>query len=331
MQDSTTTSARPTPAHSLDAEAGGEPPILLVDDSRAAQHLASRLIQAGTGRTVVCANNGSQGLALVDQVRPALVVTDLQMPEMDGIELVKAIRVAHPQVPVVLMTAYGSEASAMQALAAGAANYVPKKNIITDLVATIQPLLALAAGNRLRYRLLSYQSSLARSFVLDNDAQLLSPLIDLIREDFDSFALGDETAGIRLAVAVRESLANALYHGNLECSTDLRQDDERVFYDLADERRKAEPYRSRRILVSSTIDHGEARIVIRDDGPGFDTSTLDKPFDPEDLMRVGGRGMILIRTFLDEYIHNATGNEITLIKKKQPQVRSTCKSRKDHI
>lgn len=306
-----------SPAISLDVEASGEPPILLVDDSRAAQHLASRLIQNGTGRAVLCVNNGHQGLALVDAIRPALVVTDLQMPEMDGIELVKAIRAAHPQIPVILMTAYGSETAAMQALAAGAANYVAKKNLITDLVATIRPLLSIVTGSRQRQRILSYQTSLARSFELDNDAHLLPTLIDLIREDFDSFAIGDETAGIRLAVAIQESLANALYHGNLECSTDLRQDDERIFHELANQRRKSEPYRSRRIHVTSRIDHHEARIVIRDDGPGFDTSSLVKPFDPEDLMRVGGRGMILIRTFLDEYSHNTAGNEITLIKRKR--------------
>ena len=317
MQNLTAVSTSPRSATSLMAETGGEPPILLVDDSRAAQHLASRLIQNGTGRTVVCANNGNQGLALIDQIHPALVVTDLQMPEMDGIELVKAIRAAHPQIPVILMTAYGSETAAMQALSAGAANYVPKKNLITNLVNTIQPLLAMVAGNWQRRRVLSYQKSLTRSFELDNDPLLLPPLIDLIREDFDSFAIGDETSGIRLAVALQESLANALYHGNLECGTDLRQDDEKIFYDLANQRRWSDPYRSRQIHITSKIDHREVRIVIRDEGPGFDTSSIDKPFDPEDLMKVGGRGMILIRTFLDEYFHNSLGNEITLIKRKR--------------
>ena len=313
MESVMAASSGPIPALAL----GDEPPILLVDDSRAAQHLASRLIQNGTRRTVVCANNGNQGLALVSEIRPALVVTDLHMPEMDGIELVKAIRAAHPRIPVILMTAYGSETSAMQALAAGAANYVPKKHLITDLVVTIQHLLTIVAGDRQRRRILSQQQSLARSFELDNDANLLPPLIDLIREDFIAFGIGDETAGIRLAVAIQESLANALYHGNLECSTDLRQDDERIFYDLANQRRMVEPYRSRRIRVTTSLDHREARIVIRDEGPGFDTSCLEKPFDPEDLMRVGGRGMILIRTFLDEFVHNETGNEITLIKRKR--------------
>jgi anti-sigma regulatory factor (Ser/Thr protein kinase) len=63
------------------------------------------------------------------------------------------------------------------------------------------------------------------------------------------------------------------------------------------------------------IARDELRINIRDEGPGFDVASLHKPFDPEDLLRIGGRGMLLIRSFLDEVIHNETGNQITLIKR----------------
>jgi CheY-like chemotaxis protein len=294
---------------------GDDAPILVVDDSRVSQHLAGRLIQNGTGRAVVYANNGSQALALIKEVDPLLVLTDLQMPGMNGLELVGAIRRDHPRIPVILMTAYGSEEAAMQALKAGAANYVPKKYLITELVDTIRSILEIVAGDRRRQQVLSFQTSRARSFEIQNDPNLLTPLIDLIREDIDSFAIGDETARIRVAVALRESLANALYHGNLECSTDLRQEDERIFHDLADRRRASEPYRSRRVHVESRIGRNEARFVIGDEGPGFDVASLDKPFNPEDLMRVGGRGMILIRTFMDEVFHNQAGNRITLVKR----------------
>jgi anti-sigma regulatory factor (Ser/Thr protein kinase) len=121
---------------------------------------------------------------------------------------------------------------------------------------------------------------------------------------------------VRVAIALQESLANALYHGNLECSSDLRQVDERVFFRLADERRALEPYRFRQIHLETRIDRCEFQVVIRDEGPGFDVASLDKTFDPEDLTRVGGRGMILIRSFFDDVIHNETGNQITLIKRK---------------
>jgi hypothetical protein len=79
---------------------------------------------------------------------------------------------------------------------------------------------------------LACQTGRTSSFEIASDPDLLAPLIGVIQEDLVSFAIGDETARIRIAVALQESLANALFHGNLECSSDLRQEDERDFYSL---------------------------------------------------------------------------------------------------
>ena len=57
--------------------------------------------------------------------------------------------------------------------------------------------------------------------------------------------------------------------------------------------------------------------VIRDEGPGFDVTTLPDPTDPENLLKPSGRGLLLIRTFMDEATHNATGNEITLVRRRR--------------
>jgi CheY-like chemotaxis protein len=303
--------ARPT----HDSE-GSLAPILVVDDSAVSRRLAGGLIEKGTGRPVIYAENGREAMEVLERIEPAAVVTDLQMPEMDGLELVEAIRTKHPRTPVILMTAYGSEVVAMRALKAGASNYVPKKCLAKDLVDTLQQVFAVVEGHQRRARLLGCQTSRSSKFEIENDPDLLAPLVGLLQEDLLAFEIGDETTRMRVGVALQESLANALFHGNLECSSDLRQDDERIFYRLADERRALEPYGTRRIRVESDVNRDEARIVIRDEGPGFNVASLDKPFDPEDLMRVGGRGMILIRTFLDEAYHNESGNEITLVKRK---------------
>jgi CheY-like chemotaxis protein len=292
-----------------------EAPILVVDDSPLSLRLAGQLIESGTGRPVIYATNGVEALALVARFEPCMILTDLQMPVMDGLELVEAIREKYPRIPVVLMTAYGSETVAVRALKAGAASYVPKASLVTDLVDTLRRVLMVVEGNQKRRRILSCQVARTCSFEMGNDPDLLPILIGLIQEELLAFSIGDETARLQVAVALQEGLSNALYHGNLECSSDLRQDDERIFYRLADERRFTEPYRSRLIRVESRFDRKQARIEIRDEGPGFDVSSLDKPFDPEDLMRVGGRGMILIRQFLDEVYHNQMGNQITMIKR----------------
>src|SRR4051794_40460387 len=116
MHPGTSLSSDPGDIIAGDVPRGDEAPIMVVDDSRVSQRLAGRLIQNGTGRAVVYANNGTQALALIKEVEPSIVLTDLQMPGMDGLELVGAIRSDFPRIPVILMTAYGSEEAAMLAL-----------------------------------------------------------------------------------------------------------------------------------------------------------------------------------------------------------------------
>lgn len=294
----------------------GKSPIMIVDDSAIAQRVAGGLIKTGLGHPVAYANDGVEAMSLLESVKPSVILTDIQMPLMDGFELVEAIRASYPHIPVILMTAFGSEVIALRALKAGAANYVPKSCLATELIDTLRNVLTIVEGKKRRRRLLDCQTGRTGTFKLGNDPDLFPELIDLIQDDLRYFSIGDETARTRVAIALQECLANALYHGNLECSSDLRQEDERHFYNQAAKRRAVEPYRHRRIHLESRINHEEIRISIRDEGPGFDVAALDKPFDPEDLMRVGGRGMILIRTFLDDVIHSASGNEITLIKRK---------------
>jgi len=61
-------------------------------------------------------------------------------------------------------------------------------------------------------------------------------------------------------------------------------------------------------------DRDAARFVIGDDGPGFDTSLFNRPVQTEDLARIGGRSLLLIRTFMDQVTFNSTANQISMVK-----------------
>jgi CheY-like chemotaxis protein/anti-sigma regulatory factor (Ser/Thr protein kinase) len=294
---------------------GEESPILVVDDSAISRRLVAQLVKRGTGRTVVHAEDGTEALDLLESLEPAVVLADLQLPGIDGLELVELIRERHPGIPVILMTSQGSELLVMDALRAGAASYVPKRGLAKLLVRTLHQVISVSQDRQTRRRLPMGQTQRGMKFVIPNDQGRIAPLISFLTEDLVAFGIGDVTTQMRVAVALQEALSNAMFHGNLEVSSDLRQEDEREFYRMADLRRQQSPYANRQIHVSAVFDHSHVEVKIRDEGPGFDVKSLEKPFDPEDLMRVGGRGLLLIRTFMDEVTHNESGNEIRMVKR----------------
>ena len=59
------------------------------------------------------------------------------------------------------------------------------------------------------------------------------------------------------------------------------------------------------------------RATRRDEGPGFDPATVPDPTDPANLEKASGRGLLLIRAYMDEVIHNRTGNQVTLVKRRE--------------
>ena len=122
---------------------------LVVDDAAVDQRIAGRLLEKDAGLEVLYASDGVEALAAIKEREPDLVVTDMLMPNMDGLELVDRIRADHPGVPVILMTAYGSEEIAAEALQRGAASYVPKSSLAEHLPRAVVHVLA-AAGPRRR-------------------------------------------------------------------------------------------------------------------------------------------------------------------------------------
>jgi CheY-like chemotaxis protein len=288
--------------------------VLVVDDSAIDRHLAGAIVQKSPGWKATFASNGVEALASLKTSLPDLVLTDMLMPEMDGLELVTAVRSQYPLLPVILMTAHGSEDIAIQALQRGAASYVPKKSLARDLNETMEQVLALASTTRKQQMILGTLTRHEIEFVLDNDVALVPPLVSHLEDNIVKMKLCEPAGLILLGVALHEALTNAIFHGNLELSSSMKETDEKTYYRLAEERRRQEPYCSRRVRVTTTLSRDQLKFVIADEGPGFDPSLLPDPTDPSNLERVSGRGLLLIQTFMDHVQHNDKGNEIVMLK-----------------
>ena len=160
--------------------------------------------------------------------------------------------------------------------------------------------------------------------VLENDPALISPMLAHLRDTTDRLGLFDVRTADRVAVALTEALLNGIHHGNLELDSRLREEDEATYDRLAEFRRRRPPYRDRRLHVQARLSLREAVYVIRDEGPGFDPTTLPDPTDPAYFERTTGRGLLLIRTYMDEVAFNSAGNQITLLKRRTTPPNSSC-------
>ena len=295
--------------------------ILVVDDSKVDQRIVGGLLEKNDRLTIAYADNGAEALERMNRVLPDLVVSDLQMPIVDGLELVTLIRTHYPGVPVVLITAHGSEEIAVAALERGAASYVPKSQLADLLLDTVEQVLAMARAERGQTHLLRYLSDTEFNFVLENDPELIAPLVNHVQQILSAVKLCDETGRIQIGVALEEALLNALYHGNLEISSEELQELRSELVDGGEldpieERRTLEPYCNRKIHVYGKITNSQARFVIRDEGPGFDVANVPDPQVLENLEKESGRGLVLIQSFMDEVHFNEQGNELVLIKRR---------------
>ena len=116
--------------------------VLIVEDRREnIVHLANNVLRP-SGYNVITAMDGQRGLNRILTDKPDLVILDLNMPKMDGLEVLSALRERRVNVPVILTTFYGSEQVAQQALRLGAMDYLVKPYKVTDMLHAVERALA---------------------------------------------------------------------------------------------------------------------------------------------------------------------------------------------
>jgi len=138
-EQSTTVSPRPTRAHA---------PILLIDDQRFVGVALARLLAGEPGLELHCCERGAEAEAAADRIRPALILQDLVLPDVDGLTLVQAFRqrASTAHTPVIVLSGNDDAGTRERALAAGAVDYLvklPKKDV---LLACLDRHLSAAAG-----------------------------------------------------------------------------------------------------------------------------------------------------------------------------------------
>jgi len=295
--------------------------VLIVDDSPIDRKMAGRIVDKTGELTAIYASDGQAALASMAEDGPHIVVTDLLMPGMDGLQLVAELRKRYPLVPVVLMTAHGSEETAVEALSAGAASYVPKRNLAAELGETVLNVLSVARGAQDESLVFKLVTKGSLEFELDHEPLALQALVRHLETLVRRLDLCDHAQAVQVGVALREALVNAVEHGNLALNSHLKEEGAKAYEQARRAQRQTPPYSGRRVRVRADFSPDSITWTVEDEGDGFDAAEVPDPTDPMNLDRVYGRGLLLIRTFMDEVSHNDRGNEITMIKRRNPDRR----------
>ena len=292
--------------------------VLIVDDSKVDRLMANSFVEKGSHETET-AINGRDALEKMSKRLPDLVLTDLVMDEIDGLELVTRVRRQYPAVPVILMTGYGTDDAAVKALQNGAASYIPKDNLKDRLLDTIRTALIVSQSTTEEQPHWAFLSQSESQYILGYEPEGRRTLIDHFEDELSKMQFCDAADRIRVGTALAEALTNAVEHGNLELDSKLRESPDQAYFDLSQQRRQMSPFVERRVHITKRVTPSTITYIIRDEGPGFDHTDLPDPTDPENLTKLSGRGLLLIRTFMDHVEFNNTGNEITLVKHRSPK------------
>ena len=271
--------------------------ILVVDDDPAI-HALLQAVLASPDWQVEAAQDGQEALSRVRVKDYDLVLTDVRMPGMDGLELLRTIHEERPATRVLVMTADNTPDNVLSSLRRSAFAYFSKpfsSNLVRDLVQ--QALAAPGADDDIRVR-----SALPNWVELEMRCRLdvADRLVQFLKEIKMDLP---ETDRENIAFAFREMLRNAVEHGG-----------------------KCDP--NQKVEVAYIGTSRASIYYIRDPGEGFRFTELPHAAisNPPDLpaehmkyreeqgLRPGGFGILLTKNMVDELIYNERGNEVILIK-----------------
>jgi two-component system NarL family response regulator len=123
----------------MNTHPGAEIRLLVVEDNFYTRHGTVAFLREQPGFVVAAeAATGERALALFEAARPDVVIVDLRMPDMDGIELTRALRARAPEVRILVLTHYQGDEDIAQALKAGARGYLTKESSGEELLAAVR-------------------------------------------------------------------------------------------------------------------------------------------------------------------------------------------------
>lgn len=290
--------------------------LLVVDDSATQAMFIASVLEC-----LDCdIQTAEDGIDALDQIRtqcPDLVVTDLQMPNCDGLGLIHQMQTVCPMVPSILVTAFGNEQLAAEALGSGATTYIAKENVDVLLADTVRRLLTFAEANRESLEIKGTLGLGRHDFLTDCSIERLVPLVSLVVRLMGAMGVLNTCDRIRIAETLHHLLFHAIIHENLN----IPLQKEPITLDQAEARirsRVNDPATSERegqcVRLRMNVTNESVRFRIDPECSGASFYQAPLPGTPQSFSDERARAMLLSTSTMDEVFIDSSTSAIKLAK-----------------
>lgn len=284
---------------------------MVVDPCRDTQARIRQQLQ-GRGYSIVTASDPDSAMTLIDSASPDIVITDLFLSEGTGLAFVKDLYARRELCPVVVMAQEAPEQTIVEALRAGAADYLHKPIDEAELALVLQRAKDVVPGDLVE--LPGIRSAEVR-LSMDSDPAHIPRIVSwLIKTTASTFP---PIRQLQLRGSLQELLFNAIEHGNLEISSEEKHQAlmEGRYEQLVAKRRSEARLRDRKVDIHIRHDRTADHVVYRitDEGNGFNWRTLfERSHDVRESEAANGRGIFLTHALFPALVYNDRGNEVSL-------------------
>lgn len=290
--------------------------ILLVEDQPRERERIRKML-GELGYAVTEASGGEEALQILSP-GPAvdLVLSDVFMRAPDGLQLLKVCASNYPSLPVVLMSRKSTRRVLVEALRAGASDYLIKPFARQELAAVLDRVEALRRAPKHG----APHPELIRRIELDfrcaSATLSVEKMQKIVASTIRHYTRMPANDLLNLSIALEESLLNAHEHGNLELKSAWKEErqpgrSESRFEAVKQERLQTREFAERKVAVKLVVTPDKVSVSVKDDGAGYHAGKIARRVSGKPY----GMGLMLIKNLTDHTSFNEKGNEVTFEKR----------------
>ncbi len=289
--------------------------ILVVDDQPPIRLSLKQMVEK-LGYECILACDGEEALQVIDQRDDLnMLICDMHMQDIDGLEVLQNSKAINPKLPVVLMSDYSKDETIIEALRKGASDYLVKPFEMMQLESVIIQVEELFQNRAQIINNRHLINNLELNFEIPSQDLEVHKVQAILKNTLQIYSQISNKDLLNFTLTVEESMLNAHEHGNLELVSDWKEEfigtSGETRFDITKKERLQNPtYAKRVVKIKLCINSRKISISIEDEGQGYPVNVIGsdatgKPF---------GMGLMLIKNLSDNIFFNESGSRITIEK-----------------